>query len=589
MGDTARNRGLFAELKRRNVFRAGALYAAAAWALAQGIAQLGPPFGLPDWVTRWFVIACTIGFPFWIAFAWFYELTPQGIKRESEIERSQSITRQTGRKLDYSIMAVLAAAVVLLLTNRVVPRRAADQPAVATFNPPADSIVVLPFANLNDDPKQKYFSDGFTEELTDALGQNTRLTVLAWETASKFASGEQSPGQIGRTLNVAHILDGSIQREGKQIRISAELVSTVSGRQLWSTHYDDSVKNIFKVQDKISAAIAEALRVKFAGMRNAHAVNPQAYDWLLLGMAAMESYTEDRIEDARKDFANAIAIDPDYADAYANLGRTYLISAIVGSLPLEAALPQMRAAANRALALDPDNAPAWVDLGLADSNSGHIAQARRDYQRALALDPSNATAHLDFGTILPVKDGLAQDQLAVMLDPLSWGARYNLASNYLDLGEYRQVTATALDMIKISPQQIDAAFDLAFADRQLHMDDAAVAAFDLVKPTDETSQQLVEAARLTYQSLLDRESRRQALAALKRLRQAKPNLSVQCNLTQLYLALGEKQTALQMLPGICAGGPVVCFDLALNPIYAPLRGDPRFERLSARYSFITLQ
>jgi len=185
----------FAELKRRNVLRAGVLYAGAAWALSQGIAQLGPLFDAPNWAMRAFVIACVIGFPFWIAFAWFYEFTPQGIRRESEVAPNASMTHSTARKLDFAIIGVLIVAVVLLASGYFVRRNApaatlaaAAASSAKPFNPPAGTLAVLPFTNLDGDPKQQYFSDGITEELTNALGQNAALTVIAWDTAPNTAT-----------------------------------------------------------------------------------------------------------------------------------------------------------------------------------------------------------------------------------------------------------------------------------------------------------------------------------------------------------------------------------------------------------------
>jgi len=155
-----------AELKRRNVIRAGLLYIGAVWALAQGVAQLGPPLGAPEWITRWFVIAAGIGFPFWLAFAWFYEWTPQGLKRESEITADASIVRSSSRKLDRAIITVLTVAVVLLLTDRLIVRKSDGATAI-----PAKSIAVLPLLNESGDPQQEYFSDGLSEELISALGR----------------------------------------------------------------------------------------------------------------------------------------------------------------------------------------------------------------------------------------------------------------------------------------------------------------------------------------------------------------------------------------------------------------------------------
>ena len=148
----------FSELRRRNVLRAGALYAAAVWAFAQGISQLAPSVGLPDWSTRWFLVAAIIGFPLWLAFAWFYEFTPSGLKRESEIAPAESITAHTGRKLDFWIIGILALAVVLLLTDRFVVHRDSTLVTIAE-----KSIAVLPLTNDSGDKDQQYFSDGLLE------------------------------------------------------------------------------------------------------------------------------------------------------------------------------------------------------------------------------------------------------------------------------------------------------------------------------------------------------------------------------------------------------------------------------------------
>ncbi len=150
------------ELRRRNVFRAGVLYIGAIWALAQGVAQLAPVFGAPDWVPRWFAIAGVVGFPFWILFAWFFEFTPEGLKLERDVEPSASITHQTGRKLDFWIIGVLSVAVVLLLTNQIVSRHGADRAS-------DQSIAVLPLANDGGNADEQYFSDGLSEDLITTL------------------------------------------------------------------------------------------------------------------------------------------------------------------------------------------------------------------------------------------------------------------------------------------------------------------------------------------------------------------------------------------------------------------------------------
>ncbi|HEY3519769.1 MAG TPA: hypothetical protein VGK80_01870, partial [Rhodanobacteraceae bacterium] len=207
----------FAELKRRNVLRAVVLYAGAVWALAQGLAQLLPLFGDYGWIARWFVIAAVIGFPFWVGFAWFYEFTPQGLKRESEIAADASITRSTGRKLDKWIIAVLGIAVVLLLTNLFVWHKGAG-PAndVTAFSSaiPQKSVAVLPMANESDAKDEQYFSDGLSEDLITALSQFDGLKVISRNSSFQFLDSKLSSSAIGQALGVAHLLEGSVRKLG---------------------------------------------------------------------------------------------------------------------------------------------------------------------------------------------------------------------------------------------------------------------------------------------------------------------------------------------------------------------------------------
>ncbi len=583
-----------AELKRRNVPRAGALYAGAVWAFAQGISQLGPSVGAPDWVTRWFLVAAIIGFPFWLAFAWFYAWTPQGFKREEDVERNPSLTHSTGRKLDFAIIGVLIVAVVLLASGYFVRRQGptvapAQTAAPKRFHPPADTLVVLPFTNLGGDAKQQYFSDGITEELTNALGQNTALRVIAWDTASKYRDSGESPHAIGAALDVASLLHGSIERENGMVRVIAELVDTRSGQQLWSDHYDDSLANVFQVQDRISAAIAGALKVKLASLAPAATVNPKSHDLVLQARALMDTAnTAAPIEQARGLVEQAIALDPGYADAHAELAHAWFDLTLFSTLPLKDALPKVRMEAGKALALDPRNVDALAALGNADAEEGKIAAAKAEYQRALALDPSDAIAHLDYGIVLPLKQEQAQDLEAVQLDPRSATAQNNLADTYMDLGEYAQALPPWLAVMKLAPHSADSAMELALSYSLLHRDGDAVKAFERVQPDTPLAKALVAAGRLTYQSVLDPKLHAQALAAVDALRQrSELDPTSMDDVIELYLALGRNDTALELLPKYCVAQPVGCNDLSVNPEYLPLRGQPAFQVLVKKYDTIS--
>jgi TolB-like protein/tetratricopeptide (TPR) repeat protein len=579
-------RSFYAELKRRNVLRGVVLYIGAVWALAQGVAQLTPALSLPDWATRAFLIACAIGFPFWVAFAWFYEFTPRGFKRDGTIAEDAPVRHSAARKLDFAIIGVLVVAVALLATGYLV-RGNAPVSRTAAFNPPADSIVVLPFTNLSHDPHQQYFSDGITEELTGALGQDTGLAVIAWETASHYAGSKHTPTEIGRALNVAHILGGSIQREGDEVRVSAELVSTVNGRELWSAHYDDNFKDIFALQDRITKSISDTLQVRFGGVRAAPTSNPQAHDLYLKGLAALSRFTETEALAAQNDFRQALKLDADYADAWVGLARSYVVLVEVSTLPVTEALPKIRAATEKALALDPRNAGALVQLGSAEFYGGHIAQARATYKKALTLDPNNAAAHNDYSLELPLDQSLAQVREAVRLNPDSALFQQNLAYDYQYLGDWPGELAAAQAEARLSPHNLVGTFLLAFTYTQLKRGNEAVRVFDSIQPESGLDKQLVDAGRLTYKSLLQPALRSNALSALNKLHGAKLSPGSGYGLLQFYLALGENLTAAQILPNFCAAAPAYCDDLAVNPIYAPLRDEPLFEKLSKQYSTIT--
>ncbi|WHZ19381.1 MAG: Adenylate cyclase [Rhodanobacteraceae bacterium] len=586
----AQGRNIFAELGRRHVWRAAVLYAGAVWALSQGISQLTPALNLPDYATRWFLIAAAIGFPFWLVFAWYYEFTPQGLQREAAITEDTPNRHSVARKLDFAIIGVLMVAVALLASGYFIHRNApAAEAAAKPFNPPADTLVVLPFANESGDPKQQYFSDGITEELTNALGQNTALRVIAWDTASHYRDRTQSATSIGKALDVANVLTGKILRQGDAVRVIVELVNARTGYQVWSNHYDDSLANVFQVQDKISAAIAQALQVKFASLGAAPTVNPQAHDLVLRARALTDkSRTAGPIEQARKLYEQAIALDPDYADAHAGLARVWYILTEFSTLPLKDGLPRVREEANKALALDPRNVEALLQRANADGDEGRRAEARAGYERALAIDPSNSAAHMDYGNALPLQPGLAQYLEAVQFDPDNATAQNNVVVAELDLGEYAQALAPVQAMMRLDPASPDNALGLALVDSLLHRNADAVKAFDDAKPDTALARALIAAGRLTYQSVLDPRLRTQALAAVDALRRRTDlDPTSVADVIQLEMALGQHSTALDLLPKYCAAEPVGCNDLGLNPVYLPLRGEPRFEALVKQYDTIS--
>jgi TolB-like protein len=245
----------FAELKRRNVIRAAILYIGAVWAIAQGISQLGPSVGAPEWATRWFLVAAAIAFPFCIAFAWFYEFTPEGLKRESEIDPAESIKHRTVRKLDFAIIGILAVAMVLLLTDRFVLRHGVNQTTDAPI--PEKSIAVLPLVNSTGDPANEFFSDGMSEEFISSLSRLQELKVIGRTSSFRFKGNTDDSKTIGEKLGVYYLLEGSVRKSADRVRIAVALIKSGDGANVWSETYDRELKDLFAVQSEIAGAVAK--------------------------------------------------------------------------------------------------------------------------------------------------------------------------------------------------------------------------------------------------------------------------------------------------------------------------------------------
>ena len=263
-------RSFFAELRRRNIFRAAAIYAATAWLLVQIVTQVFPVYALPTWSMRWVIGALAIGFPFWLVFAWFYELTPKGFKRESELEPRRTSASSTSRKLDFAIIGVLTVALVFLLTNRLVHHTV--RPSAITDK----SIAVMPFANTSGDPGNEYFSDGLSEELINTLGELDDLKVISRNSSFQFKGKPQDSRSVGIRLGVAYLLEGSVRKAENRVRIAVHLVQASDGSDVWSQTYDRELEDIFAVQSEIARAVTEQLQSTLLAKRPVDAGPMQA-------------------------------------------------------------------------------------------------------------------------------------------------------------------------------------------------------------------------------------------------------------------------------------------------------------------------
>jgi len=416
----------FAELKRRNVLRAAAFYAASAWLLVQVATQVFPFFHIAEWVVRWIVVAASIGFPFAMLFSWFYEWTPHGIQRESEIPPNESITRQTGKKLDRWIIAILALAVVLLLADKLVLRKNAET-AVAVASP-NKSIAVLPFDNLSGDPQNAYFSEGVQDEILTRLAKIAELKVISRTSTQRFKSSPNDVGQIARQLGVANILEGSVQKTADQVRVNVQLISAATDAHLWAETYDRKLTDIFAVESEIARAVAETLQARLTGtaehvLASRPTENPEAHQLYLKGRFFWNKRTTENIRKAIDYFQQAIEKDPAYALAFAGLGDAHAILPIYAFTAPNEDVPAALAAARKAVELDDSLAEAHTSLANALLFNVQLAAAEPEFRRALELNPNYATAHQWYGECLQGEGRFAEAanelQRAQELDPLS--------------------------------------------------------------------------------------------------------------------------------------------------------------------------
>jgi TolB-like protein/Tfp pilus assembly protein PilF len=474
---------LIAELKRRNVLRAGALYAGAVWAFGQGLSQFSPALGLPDWATRWFLIACIIGFPFWIAFAWFYEFTPSGLKRESEIDPFDSIAHSTGRKLDFWIIGVLTVAVVLLLTNQFVLRKNVN--AVVAVSD--QSIAVLPLTNESGDKDQQYFSDGLSEDLINALSQFSGLKVIGRNSSFQFRDSKDDTKTVGAKLGVAHLLEGSVRRAGDVVRISAELINASDGSTLWSQHYDRPYTDLFKLQDEITQAVAGELKTRLLANNHAFAQddrprsgNLAAYNAYLQGKFYFARGTEADWRKAIDAYTSATRLDPDYALAWSELSASWagLAGGYLGGAQAQQAYAQARAAVTTALALQPN-------LAAAHAARGHLliwadfdwAGAQTEYRRALQLAPNDGAALFDLGflqaTLGQPEQAVALTRQALLTNPLNADFHVSLAGYLSGLGRPGEAEPAVRKAIELQPAAVT--FHVGLTIIEIHRGDAKAA------------------------------------------------------------------------------------------------------------------
>jgi len=680
---------LFKELKRRNVLRAGVLYAGAVWAFGQGLSQFSPAVGLPDWATRWFLIAAATGFPFWIAFAWFYEFTPQGLKRESEIAPDDSIARSTGRRLDKWIIAVLVIAVVLLLTNTFVWRKGAGLASdSALASAPAKSIAVLPFENLSEDKGNAYFAEGMQDLILTKLADIGDLKVISRTSTAKYESHPDNLKTIAQQLGVATILEGSVQKAGNQVLINVQLIDAHSDNHLWAESYTRTLDNIFGVEGEVAQKVADALKAKLTQteQQNVAAIptqNPAAYDWFLKaeyqGNKAFDSQDAADFKLAEADYRQAIALDPGFALAYARLAYWQMVghwfvaplsagglaevkATIDHALAIAPGLPDAHLALGfyyywgyrryadaapqfeQVLQLAPNNVQALGGLAFIDRRRGRWPQALATLQKALLISPRDAELLGEYGrtlcTMRRYRESERQLTRSLAIEPGKTNNQDALwTTRLVGLGDapgarkaYDPLPGWRLDTPIAAGEIVALINPIVYPDVFERNFDAALRAWDSAPVNTDAEQLTRRAARVAIEVIAARQSAIQsecaqlrppleaelakhpdaignlqqvawvdvclgrnadAIAAARRISEVMPlsrdayfGAYALAGLAEVEAHAGAKDQALQLIDQLLAmpaGDVMSVTRLKLDPMWDPLRGDPRFQALLKKY------
>jgi serine/threonine-protein kinase len=454
-------RTFLAELKRRHVYRVAIAYAVVAWLLIQVATQVFPFFEIPNWVVRLVVLVSVLGFPISLIIAWAFEMTPQGMKREGAIAPNEYIPHWSTRKFAALIVTIAMFATGVLWFQLVRSKPTSPAQITAAAMPSQKSIAVLPLLNESGDPGDEYFSDGLSEELIAALAQVRGLKVIGRSSSFRFKDKKEESKAIGEKLGVSTLLEGTVRKQGDQVRIVAELINAADGSELWSRTFDRELKDIFAVQSEIAMAVATSLELTVLGAneksaQNAATKSVEAHNAYLQG----HFYFERRnLEDYRKSvgfFDQAIHLDPGYALAYAERSEAW---AWIGDLSSEKQKEAWAAAgtdAEKAVAIDPHLAEAHAALGwVRFFIEWKFAEGLAELGRAQELSPWNPTAN-DLMARVVVYLGQFQEaeklaRQAIELDPLGYQARTSLARVLSAEGKLDEAEAAGRKGVELQP------------------------------------------------------------------------------------------------------------------------------------------
>jgi TolB-like protein/Tfp pilus assembly protein PilF len=581
------NRNFFAELKRRNVYKVAVAYLVVAWLVIQASSILLPTFDAPSWAMKVIVLVLVLGFPAALSLSWAFEITPEGIKLESEVSANDSITRKTGRKI-VAITTVLAVIAAGLFVFQLLRTRSTSSESPAPQAIAAKSIAVLPFDNLSRDPDNAYFCEGVQDEILTRLAKVADLKVISRTSTQHFKSAPENLPEIAKKLGVMHILEGSVQKAGDRVRVNVQLINAMNDAHLWADTFDRQLIDIFGVESEIAKTIAETLQAKITGSEKSSiakvpTANPEAYELYLKGRFFWNKRSGVDLRKAIDYFNQAIAKDPNYALAYTGLADSHMLLPnydYSGTSARESIAPA-RAAITKALELDNSLAEAHASLGLLDTLELHLDRAVGDFERAIELKPNYATAHhwlmLGHLSLGHFDAAIAEGKRALELDPLSVIINADYAWTYSCARRFDEAEACVRKTLEIDPRFFLAHYYLgAILQLRGHLKEAIPELQKSVELNNDSYSLAV-----LGQAYARNGQKAEAQKVLARMNEeAKARYISPYAWAVIYLGLGDKERALSELErSLETGDTNYLFVVKVDPLLDDLRGNPRFEAL----------
>src|SRR6266436_1411714 len=581
MRRAANDMNVFAELKRRNVYKVAVAYAVVGWLVIQITATIVPALHLSVGLTTAIGVLILLGFPVALVVAWAFEMTPEGMKRTENVSPDEVIPQWSKKKFAALIIGVAIIAAGLLAFQLL---RSSRSTITATAD--TKSIAVLPFVNMSADKNDEYLSDGMTEELINVLSKMPGLRVPGRTSCFAFKGKNEQDifHQIGDQLHVGTVLEGSVRKAGEKLRVTAQLINVSDGYHLWSKDYDGDVKDILNFQSNVAEQVVQALQVQL-GTEAARALskkpteNPEAHRLYLLGRYEFGKYSEAGWTSSIRYYEQALKLDPNYALAYCGLADTYAYMGGV-MMPSKEAVAKEKEFAQKALELDPELPEAHLSLACALAGAFDWRNAQIEFDRAIELNPNLAWAYEIYawfvGGLGRLDEAIAKDKKAIELDPLNSFFQSALAYFLYHARRYDDAIVQIRETLELDPASTLARHLLGCCLLWKGDTAGAIAEFQRSK---------IVVTGAWYQGLLgyayaisgDPPKAEQMLRELEEM--AKRQYVSSTAFASIYLGLGEKEKALDWLDKSYQDQESACWYLTVDPIYDSVRNEPRFQAI----------